>query len=294
MSPKLKAILILFAAAITGSGIPVFSKIVLQALGPEEMMTIRFFIAGLVFLPWIWRALPKKFSDWLKISLVTLPAVINMVLFANGVQFTSATMAQLIYTFSPIVAALIVVVIGQEKLNRQKLSGIAVGFLGMMVLLAPTINPQAAGTLFGSFKGNSLLLAGMICWTIYTIASKPLNNRFPAQIISFNLMVNGFLANFILGGYRVFIPEKLIQIPPVTWIWIIYLSLVCSIGFFSLYQLAIKLTSAITTSMVQYLAPVFTFIWAAGLLQENLNWFIVLGGCLTIGGAYLTTTAKKS
>lgn len=291
---KFKKLLILIAAAVTGSGIPVFSKIVLQTLNPEEMMTIRFFIAWLVFLPWIWRALPKKFSDWLAISLVTLPAVINMVLFANGMQFTSATMAQLIYTFSPIVAALIVVVIGQEKINRQKISGIVVGFIGMIILLIPSINLQTAGALVGSFKGNSLLLAGMICWTIYTIASKPLNNRFPAQIISFNLMVNGFLANFILGGYRVFTPEKLGQIPPSTWIWIIYLSLVCSIGFFSLYQLAIKLTSAVTTSMMHYLTPVFTFIWAAMLLGESLNWLIVLGGSLTIAGAYLTTMAKKT
>jgi len=291
---RFKKLLILLAAAITGSGIPVFSKIVLQTLNPEEMMTIRLFVAWLVFLPWVWKSLPKKFSDWLTISLVTLPAVINMVLFANGVQFTSATMAQLIYAFSPIVAAVIVVIIGQEKLTRGKISGIAIGFFGMMILLVPSINLQTANTLIGNLKGNGLLLIGMICWTIYTIASKPLNNRFAAQIISFNLLVNGFLANFILGGFRIFSPEKLGQIPLSTWGWIVYLSVVCSIGFFSLYQLSIKLTSAVTTSIMHYLTPVFTFILAAGLLRESLNWFIVLGGGLTIAGAYLTTTAKKA
>jgi len=291
---RFKKLLILLAAAITGSGIPVFSKIVLQTLNPEEMMTIRLFVAWLVFLPWVWKSLPKKFSDWLTISLVTLPAVINMVLFANGVQFTSATMAQLIYAFSPIVAAVIVVIIGQEKLTRGKISGIAIGFFGMMILLVPSINLQTANTLIGNLKGNGLLLIGMICWTIYTIASKPLNNRFASQVISFNLLVNGFLANFILGGFRIFSPEKLGQIPLSTWGWIVYLSVVCSIGFFSLYQLSIKLTSAVTTSIMHYLTPVFTFIWAAGLLRESLNWFIVLGGGLTIAGAYLTTTAKKA
>ncbi|PIP52655.1 hypothetical protein COX09_00405, partial [Candidatus Beckwithbacteria bacterium CG23_combo_of_CG06-09_8_20_14_all_47_9] len=267
---RFKKLLILLAAAITGSGIPVFSKIVLQTLNPEEMMTIRLFVAWLVFLPWVWKSLPKKFSDWLAISLVTLPAVINMVLFANGVQFTSATMAQLIYAFSPIVAAVIVVIIGQEKLTRGKISGIAIGFFGMMILLVPSINLQTANTLIGNLKGNGLLLIGMICWTIYTIASKPLNNRFAAQIISFNLLVNGFLANFILGGFRIFSPEKLGQIPLSTWGWIVYLSVVCSIGFFSLYQLSIKLTSAVTTSIMHYLTPVFTFILAAGLLRESL------------------------
>ena len=291
---RFKKLLILLAAAITGSGIPVFSKIVLQTLNPEEMMTIRLFVAWLVFLPWVWKSLPKKFSDWLAISLVTLPAVINMVLFANGVQFTSATMAQLIYAFSPIVAAVIVVIIGQEKLTRGKISGIAIGFFGMMILLVPSINLQTANTLIGNLKGNGLLLIGMICWTIYTIASKPLNNRFASQVISFNLLVNGFLANFILGGFRIFSPEKLGQIPLSTWGWIVYLSVVCSIGFFSLYQLSIKLTSAVTTSIMHYLTPVFTFILAAGLLRESLNWFIVLGGGLTIAGAYLTTTAKKA
>lgn len=284
----LPLLMILLAATFAGSGIPVFSKIILRSLQPEEMMTLRFFIASVVFFPWIIKSLPKKISDWLKISLVTLPAVINMVLFANGVQFSPAITAQLIYAFSPIVTAIIVVLIGQEKLNWQKISGIMIGFIGMFFILAPSLK-----TFNNNMKGNILLFLGMICWSIYTIASKPLNQRFTSSIISFNLLVNGFLANFILSGWRVFSLEKLNQIPASTWVWIIYLSLVCSIGFFYLYQLSIKLTSAVTASMMQYSTPLFTFIWAALLLQEHLSWWIIIGGILIISGAYLTTTAKK-
>lgn len=290
---KFKKLVILLIAAIAGSGIPVFSKIILQTINPEEMMTIRFFIAWLAFLPWVWKFLPKKLSDWLTISLATFPAVINMVLFANGVQFTTATMAQLIYSFSPIIAALIVVIIGQERLNLKKISGIIIGFLGIIILLIPSNNLQTSNSLIGTTKGNGLLLIGMIGWTIYTIASKSLNNRFSPQVISFILLVNGFLANFLLGGFTVFSPEKLGQIPPATWGWIIYLSIICSVAFFFFYQLSIQITSAVTTSMVQYLSPVFTFIWAARLLGETLYPLLIIAGGLTLTGAYLTTTAKK-
>jgi len=125
MTAKTKGVLAFLGAALTGSGIPVFSKLVLKEIGPEEMMTIRFLIAWLVFLPFVWRSLPQKIGAWLKISLAVFPAAINMVLFANGVQFTTATMAQLIYSLSPIAAAVIVFLSVRKSLGSKKLPGLS-------------------------------------------------------------------------------------------------------------------------------------------------------------------------
>ncbi|MDP2709032.1 MAG: DMT family transporter [bacterium] len=292
MPSKTKGILAFIGATLAGSGIPVFSKLVLKEIGPEEMMTIRFLIAWLVFLPFVWRSLPKKIGAWLKISLATLPAAINMVLFANGVQFTTATMAQLIYSLSPIAAAVIVFFIGQEKLGLKKISGIIVGLIGMMILIITPLGNQQLAGLIGTAKGNSLLLIGMVCWTIYTIASKAL--KFPPQVITSILLLNGFLINLLFGGFKIFTPEALQQISLITWLWIFYLSLICSIAFFLLYQVAIKYTTAVTVLMMSYLQPVLTFIWAAVLLGERLSPLLIIAGGLTLTGAYLTTTAKRT
>mgnify|MGYP001604510743 CR=1 FL=1 len=294
LSSKTKGILAFIGATLAGSGIPVFSKLVLREIGPEEMMTIRFLIAWLIFLPFVFRSLPKKISDWFKISLATLPAAVNMVLFANGVQFTTASMAQLIYSLSPIAAAVIVFFIGQEKLGPRKIWGIIIGLIGMLVLILTPLRNQQLSGLIGSTQGNGLLLIGMICWTMYTIASKSLNRLFSSSVISSVLLLNGFLINFLFGGFKIFTPNALQQISLVTWLSILYLSLICSIAFFLLYQLAIKYTSAVTVLMMTYLQPVLTFIWAAILLGETLNPLLIIAAGLTLAGAYLTTTAKKT
>ena len=129
---------------------------------------------------------------------------------------------------------------------------------------------------------------------MYTIASKSLNRLFSSSVISSVLLLNVFLINFLFGGFKIFTPNALQQISLVTWLSILYLSLICSIAFFLLYQLAIKYTSAVTVLMMTYLQPVLTFIWAAILLGETLNPLLIIAAGLTLAGAYLTTTAKKT
>jgi len=161
----------------------------------------------------------------------------------------------------------------------------------MILIIAPLGNSQLTG-LFGTIKGNSLILLGMLCWTVYTVASKALD-KFPPQAITSILLLEGFLVNFLFGGYGIFRPETLQQISLTTWLWLLYLSLISSIAFFLLYQIAIKYTSAVTVLMMSYLQPVLTFIWAAILLGETLSPLLIVAGGLTLTGAYLTTTAKK-
>lgn len=294
MNLKTKGILAFAGATVAGSGIPVFSKIVMLQTGPTEMMMVRFLIASLVLFPFVYRSIPKSLSSWSQISLATLPGVINMVLFANGVRLTTAMVATLIYSLCPIVAAVIVHFLGQEKINRQKILGITAGFLGMLILVIGTIDNSQTGQAINALKGNLLILIGMLCWTIYTIASKPLNGKFPTSAITFYLLVNGFLLNFILGGYRFFTSSHYLTINNTTWFWLVYLGLVCSIGFFLLYQLTIKYSSAVISLMIGYVQPVLTFIWAAVLLGEKLNSILVIAGILTLAGAYITTTAKTN
>lgn len=288
---KAKGLLAFIGAALAGSGISVFSKIVLREASPSALMTLRFLIASLFYLPLAYRTFPGKISDWLKISAATFPAAINMVLFSHGVLYTSATMATLVYALSPIVAAIIVSYFGWEKLSLKKITGIAIGFGGMVILFIASLGNN--GSIFGSPKGNLLVLVGMLFWSAYTIATSRLDNRYRNPAITFSLLLNGFWLNFILGGFRVFNYQSLSQLSIITWLCLLYLAVICGIVTFSLYQLSIKYLSAVSTLMIQYVQPVFTFTWAAILLGERLNPLFIIAGSLTLAGAYLTTTAKK-
>src|SRR3989338_1865351 len=293
MTPYQKKILLVVATALAGGGIPVFSKLLLREIGPTEFMTLRFFGAWLLFLPFVIKALPRKISDWLKISLVVMPAAINMILFARGLFFTTATMAALIYSFSPIAAAIMVYFIGQEKLNWRKIIGILIGFIGMLILIIAPLNYQSLADFVGTAKGNGLMLLCMMLMTIFTVASKPLQQKFSPAVITSILFLNCFIVNAIAGGYTIFNPSLLLKLSTTAWLSLGYLIFINSIIFFWLYQITLKQTTAVNVSMTSYITPIITFVWAAILLGERLNSVLVIAGALTLTGAYLTTTAKN-
>jgi drug/metabolite transporter (DMT)-like permease len=293
MRQSTKALLAIIGTTVAGSGIPVFSKLVLKEIGPTEMMAIRFLIATLIFLPLIYKTLPRKVSEWLEIAVVVFPAAINMMLFAYGIQFTTATMSSFIYALGPVAVAVVAYLIGQEKITLRKTVGILIGLAGMLTIIILPLKNSQLSSLIGTPLGNGLLLIGMLSWTIYTIASKPLNNKFPSLVITFMAMLVMFLTSFSFGGFRVFNPNSLKEISPTTWFFLGYLGIVCSVIFFFLYQLSIKLSSSVSASMMLYIQPVLNFILAAILLGEKLNPLLVIAGSLTLTGAYLTTTASN-
>lgn len=203
-------------------------------------------------------------------------------------------MATLIYALSPITAAVIVSSFGWEKLSLRKIRGIAIGFSGMIILISASLGNNGGGNIFGTPKGNLLILAGMFLWSVYSIATNRLDKRIHTQAITFSLLFNGFLLNFLIGGFRVFTDQTLSQLSLTTWISLTYMALICTVVGFYLYQLSIKLISAVSTLMIHYVQPLITFIWAAILLGERLNPLLIIAGGLTLTGAYLTTTAKKT
>lgn len=292
MTSYQKKLLLLAGTVLTGGGIPVFSKLLLREMSPTEFMTIRFFSAWLIMLPLVVKLLPRKLKDWWLINLVVLPASLNMVLFARGLLTTTATMATLIYSFSPIAAAIMVYAIGQEKLNQRKLTGIFIGFIGMLIIILAPLKIAQLAVFVGSFQGNLLIFLGMVLFTVYTVASKSIQAKFKPETIVSILFLNGALVNALAGGYTIFNPVRLLPLSATAWLALSFLVLINSILFFWLYQVTLKYTSAVTVSMASYLYPIITFIWAAILLSERLNPLLVIGGGLTIIGAYLTTKTR--
>ena len=102
----------------------------------------------------------------------------------------------------------------------------------------------------------------------------------------------------IMGG--LFSLTELRQVPDwfatastLAWFSLIFVAIIGTIIYYWLTQGAIKHGSAVIGSMILYLQPVTTYLWAHFILNEQLTWEILIGGSLVICGAYLTTTAKR-
>lgn len=85
----------------------------------------------------------------------------------------------------------------------------------------------------------------------------------------------------------------LLQIDQRSWIYLILAGIVTSLA--SLFQFsALKLGNASVVSSLERLSLVFAIILAVLFLKEELNWKVIVGAILMIGGAVLISLSRKT
>lgn len=282
MTNQTKAFLAVLGAAILGSGSVIYSKIGLREIPPFSFMFLRFLIASLLILPFYFKnPLPLR-QIWLPI-LISLFSSANIFLFAFGIRLTTATISQIIYSLVPIFVAILAHFLVKERFTQQKIVGILLGFLGLIFIFGL---PQ-------TITGNVLLLIGAFLYSFYPVLSKKIQVKYsPWHLMTIFIFTTAVLAGLLslieLDQAKIWLTTA----SKLTWFSLFFVAIIGSIIYYWLTQVAIKLGSAVVGSMILYLQPVTTFLWAAALLGEKLTWMVVIGGLLTIGGAYLTTKAK--
>ncbi|KKU44512.1 MAG: hypothetical protein UX62_C0060G0005 [Microgenomates group bacterium GW2011_GWA2_46_7] len=284
MSSKTKALLAIIGAAVFGGGNIIYSKIGLREIPPFSFMFLRFLLASLLILPFYLKS-PLPFRRlWLP-ALVSLFSSANIFLFAFGIRLTTATVSQIIYSFVPIITTILAHYLIKEKLTPRKIFGVGLGFFGLINILG---TPQR-------LAGNLLLLIGATFLSFYPVLSKKIQVKYSP----WKLTTIFIFTTTVVGGLFSLTELSLLStwsatVSILAWFSLIFVAIFGTIVYYWLTQEAIKHGSAVIGSMILYLQPVTTYFWAYFILSEQLSWTILVGGLLTIAGAYLTTTAKKT
>jgi len=286
---KKLAVTALIISVIIGGSTGVFTKIVVAQIPPFTLTFIRSILALLFILPFFLKGKPHIFNkNAIPLLLISFLSTINLILFAIGVQWTSAITAQLIQVSIPILVALFSFLLSQERLTNRKVQGMLIGFIGVcIVILLPVI--EHGVTITNSLIGNIFILVGVICYALYTVFSKKLH----VKKFSFLTITIFFAFTTILTS----LPFSLYESTTNLWwehlsAYIVWLLII--LGFFGsfiwyfLYQYIIKHGSPLIGSMQFFLLPISNFIWAYFLLGEKLTTGFVVGAILAFIGVYLT------
>jgi drug/metabolite transporter (DMT)-like permease len=279
------ALLIIIAAAIIGGGSPVFLKISLEEVPPLSFTFLRFLLASLFMIPLFFRENPKFDNTLLSSFLISLLAVINILFFAFGIMLTDATISQTIYVLVPITTSALSFLLLNEQFNRVKIFALVLGFIGaLLVTFTRGMNVQL------SLIGNFLIVSGMICFALYSIYSKKMQKKVSPNYLN---------AMFVFSAAIILIPFffiDLINVPNwwqsisnITILGFLYVSVIATFLYYLLYQYAIKHSSPTVSSIILYLQPVTTFIWAMLLLEETLSYTLIMGAILVFVSAWVIT-----
>jgi drug/metabolite transporter (DMT)-like permease len=284
-----KYILTLIAATFLMASAFIAGKVLLKTIAPFTLVGWRFFVAALATLPLVYylekdTPLSKK-PRWGIIALIGLlqSAGTMGLLFLSMLYVSPSTAAILLFT-NPLWVAILGYFFLAERLSFQKISGLLLGVLGVILLIGLK---EGLGHSIGELLG----LGASFCWATSTI----INRKYPTGIgtwrLSFWQMFIGSLALLIVAWvFQEPLPEN---VSGETLAWFLWLAIPASTGSFGLWFLALKSGGATQSSAFLFMAPLFTILLSAIIFQIMPTFTQILGGLCVFVALFLVNFQFK-
>ena len=290
-----KLLTLITVAAICGGSVPVFAKVALEVFHPFTLVMVRFFFASLVLIPFMVKANELSSKLFKRLFWVAVVGALNPIILFIALPFTQASVSPLIYAAIPAMTAVYLAVFRKQKISLQQVWGIAVGFVGVaLIILLPVLHlyssPQA-------FSGNLLIFLAVLAFFVYALLSKdiqekhqitPLSLTFYFSFITFLLAIPFSLYEFM--HYGSVLPH--LEVKHI--LSSIEIGVIGTSIFYICYQQALKVGSEVGAALFTYLQPVATIGLAIVFLGEKLTWPFACGGILAVIGAQIASGKKIS
>ena len=195
-----------------------------------------------------------------------------------------AGLAALVVSMQPLLSSFLAIFLFAEALRRIQWAGIFLGFVGVAVVLMPTIDGGAGGDL--SMAGLGMTFFGLAAITCGTLMQKKFGNHI-------GLMKGNFVQAAAAALFYLAI-TPLLEVPQFDWQtpFVLALSwqiLAVSLGAYVIFMVLIKRDSMAATSSLLFLVPPTTAIMAALWFGEVLTPLSMGGFVLASAGVYLVT-----
>lgn len=270
-------------------------KVLLRTLPPRAFNGARLSLASAVFLGAIGalalrrghgldavraRLTPR---DWAVLILLALVGQFGyQAFFAEGMARTSVANASLTIGCTPIMVSIVSAALGQDRLGLAHWAGITASAVGMYLIVG--VGARVSGE---SLAGDLLMIACVVCWTVYTIAGRELLRRYSPLTVTGLSMAIGTLIYLPFAWPQIAATSWSAQ-PPRIWIGIALSALLAlNVGYVIWYMGVQRLGSA-RTSVYSNLVPVAALVTAALWLGESIGGIKLAGAVLVIGGLLVT------
>jgi len=264
-------------------------KTALEHYSPLSFNALRFIIASLLLLIFLWikeRSLSVSRED-LKdfVVLALIGNSLYQILFINGISRTTAGNSSLILATTPIFVALFSSVLHLEKVERRVWQSVLTSFLGVSLIVLGSGKPLTLT--IQSLIGDLLILAGTICWSVYTVLSKPLLGRYtPLKLTTLTITMGTPL--LVLVSIPSIYAQDWKRIPTQGWLSLSFSAcLAIALGYAIWYTGVSRIGSA-RTAIYEYLVTVIAVATAWIFLYESMTIIQIAGAALVFIGLYFS------
>jgi drug/metabolite transporter (DMT)-like permease len=261
---------------------------------PITLSCLRWTLASLIFLPFAWPFLRKDWAlvrkSWQPIVLLGIigPGCYNTLSYM-GLAWTSALNGLVLNAAGPIFIALVSWGVFGDRLRLVQVAGLAMGFIGVLAVIAKGDLSLLAGLTFG--LGDIVLIIGMIMWSIYTACLR-LRPNISGQSFSAATYGVAAIGNLPLAAIE-FMHGGTMSANSVTIAAVSYTAIFPSLIAYMFYNRGVALLGATRAGLYLFLVPVFGALLAMILLGEELHMYHAAGFMLIIAGVLLGTGARE-
>lgn len=258
-----------------------------------SLITLRMYAGAVLF--WIAslfikdQRVPAK--DVLKLLMASFVGVqLNQYAFVLGMQYTSPIDSSIMATMGPIVTLLAAAIIIKEPLTLKKVFGVALGFMGAMMLIYAGKTASMAGS--NPLLGNSLCLMSAFSYAIYLVVFKDIIRRYsPITVMKWMFLFAAIISSFI-GGKDV-VSIDFLSLPKDIMLELGFVLFFATFLSFLILTTGQRYLRPTVVSMYMYVQPLVSTALSIIIGLDSFNTIKLVSASLIFTGVYVVTQSKS-
>lgn len=260
----------------------VFSKTAISEISPFSFVFARLLLVLPVMFGLV--ALRRKLvmpaaNDW---PLLVLAGVCGYglynVLYIMGIERTSPFSVALLLSLGPVFTLLLAAILRIERITAAQWLGVAIAIIGVAIFLSDKLRGGHYHPI-----GDLITLAAALIFAVYSIASRPLTQRYGAPTATAWSVLVGFLVATPItwGDFRA---QDWAAVGPAAWFGLLFAAYGSLLIAYNLWAWAIQRVGVGRTAPYLLLLPVMTGVLSAILVGERFGPVKIFGALLVLGG----------
>jgi drug/metabolite transporter (DMT)-like permease len=267
-------------------------KLALDEIGPFTLVAFRvlfgvLFAGGAVFIQR--KAWPRNWASWFPFLLLGFTSVaIPFFLITWGELSIDSAVASILNATMPLFTIVIAhLFLQDDKMTVQRVIGLFIGFIGVVVLLSEDLTVGA----HNSALGQAAVILASIFYAASSVYARRKTGSAPGLVRGAAPLVSATAIMWILAP----VIESPFKIPQIhlTWIAILWLGVLGSGLALILWYYLLHEIGPTRTGMVTYIFPLGGVILGVIFLNEHLSWQLAVGALLIVSSILVVNWQSK-
>ena len=292
---NLRYILYLGFGILMFSFFEVVSKSTKGVITPSQLTYYRFFIGGIILLPFAIRDIKQKHIQlnakfFITFTIMgTLLVALSMTLSQTGIAYSTASLTAILFSSNPLFVSLFSSFILKEELTKGKIVGLLIGILGLCVTCANIfLTPYNVTPTF--ILGAVLIIISMLIFSFYTVMNKKITPTYSTFVCTSFSSIFGSIVLLIYYS-AISIPKGInpfaFDIGAILPQFLFLCIFVTGLAYYFYFDALAHLDTSIS-SMSFFIKPPLASILAAVILKETISLNLIVGIVLILSAVFIS------